>query len=161
MWVTKKDKDQAILQYLLDTRFYTQFSLYFFIFVRDKQRVLEVTDLLLESGCSLLSHHKDYSLLQSAEAWDINDGKRRLINVASLQSDALDSFYDPDFVEFLLVDFPSSVKEYMDFSESLDWCIYAFICEDDEHLIPTLLNVITWPRWSIAWMDTTETSRVI
>ena len=139
-WVTEKDKNQAIIQYLSEL----SPSKAIVLLVRDKERVMGVADLLLEAGYPLVYCHEGRTSSQNAEVWDSFSKKRYPILVASLKSDALYSFYDPRLVhpEMLLVDFPNSMQALEDLWEDL--CVpTAFISDNDEHVLFDLVNYVS------------------
>ena len=139
-WVTEKDKNQAIIQYLSEL----SPSKAIVLLVRDKERVMGVADLLLEARYPLVYCHEGRTSSQNAEVWDSFSKKRYPILVASLKSDALYSFYDPRLVhpEMLLVDFPNSMQALEDLWEDL--CVpTAFISDNDEHVLFDLVNYVS------------------
>ena len=139
-WVTEKDKNQAIIQYLSEL----SPSKAIVLLVRDKECVMGVADLLLEAGYPLVYCHEGRTSSQNAEVWDSFSKKRYPILVASLKSDALYSFYDPHLVhpEILLVDFPNSMQALEDLWEDL--CVpTAFISDNDEHVLFDLVNYVS------------------
>ena len=139
-WVTEKDKNQAIIQYLSEL----SPSKTIVLLVRDKERVMGVADLLLEAGYPLVYCHEGCTSSQNAEVWDSFSKKRYPILVASLKSDALYSFYDPHPVhpDTLLVDFPNSMQALEDLWEDL--CVLtAFISDNDEHVLFDLVNYVS------------------
>ena len=91
LWVTEKDKNQAIIQYLSEQ----PPSKSIILLVRDKERVMGVANFLMEAGYLLVYCHEGCTLSQNAEMWDSFSKKRYPILVASLKSDALYSLYDP------------------------------------------------------------------
>ena len=139
-WVTEKNKNQAIIQYLSEL----SPSKAVVLLVRDKERVMGVADLLLEAGYPLVYCHEGCTSSQNAEVWDSFSKKRYPILVASLKSDALYSFYDPRLVhpDTLLVDFPNSMQALEDLWEDL--CVpTAFISDNDEHVLFDLVNYVS------------------
>ena len=139
-WVTEKDKNQAIIQYLAES----SPSKSIILLVRDKERVMGVADLLLEAGYPLVYYHEGRTSSQNAEVWDSFSKKRYSILVASLKSDALYSFYDPHPVhpDTLLVDFPNSMQALEDLWEDL--CVpTAFISDNDEHVLFDLVDYVS------------------
>ena len=139
-WVTEKDKNQAIIQYLSEL----SPSKSIILLVRDKERVMGVADLLLEAGYPLVYCHEGRTSSQNAEVWDSFSKKRYPILVASLKSDALYSFYDPCLVhpEMLLVDFPNSMQALEDLWEDL--CVpTTFISDNDEHVLFDLVDYVS------------------
>ena len=149
LWVTEKDKNQAIIQYLSEL----SPSKAIVLLVRDKERVMGVADLLLEAGYPLVYCHEGRTSSQNAEGWDSFSKKRYPILVASLKSDALYSFYDPHPVhpDMLLVDFPNSMQALEDLWQDL--CVpTAFISDNDEHLLFDLVDYVgtsvdPYPAW--------------
>ena len=140
LWVTEKDKNQAIIQDLSEL----SPSKAIVLLVRDKERVMGVADLLLEAGYPLVYCHEGRTSSQNAEVWDSFSKKRYPILVASLKSDALYSFYDPHLAhpEMLLVDFPNSMQALEDLWEDL--CVpTAFISDNDEHVLFDLVNYVS------------------
>ena len=91
LWVTEKDKSQAIIQYLSEQP-PTKSGI---LLVRDKECVMGVANFLMEAGYPLVYCHEGRTLSQNAEMWDSFSKKRYPILVASLKSDALYSLYDP------------------------------------------------------------------
>ena len=148
-WVTEKNKNQAIIQYLSEL----SPSKAIVLFVRDKERVMGVADLLLEAGYPLVYCHEGCTSSQNAEVWNSFSKKRYPILVASLKSDTLYSFYDPHPVhpDTLLVDFPNSMQALEDLWEDL--CVpTAFISDNDEHVLFDLVNYVStsvnpYPTW--------------
>ena len=139
-WVTEKDKNRAIIQYLSEL----SPSKAIVLLVRDKERVMGVADLLLEAGYPLVYCHEGRTSSQNAEVWDSFSKKRYPILVASLKSDALYSFYDPHPVhpDTLLVDFPNSMQALEDLWEDL--CVpTAFISDNDEHVLFDLVDYVS------------------
>ena len=139
-WVTEKDKNQAIIQYLVEL----SPSKSIILLVRDKEHVMGVADLLLEAGYPLVYCHEGRTLSQNAEVWDSFSKKRYPILVASLKSDALYSFYDPHPVhpDTLLVDFPNSMQALEDLLEDL--CVpTTFISDNDEHVLFDLVDYVS------------------
>ena len=140
VWVTEKDKNQAIIQYLSEL----SPSKAIVLLVRDQERVMGVADLLLEAGYPLVYCHEGRTSSQNAEVWDSFSKKRYPILVASLKSDALYSFYDPHPVhpDMLLVDFPNSMQALEDLWEDL--CVpTAFISDNDEHVLFDLVDYVS------------------
>ena len=138
-WVTEKDKNQAIIQYLAEL----SPSKSIILLVRDKERVMGVANLLLEAGYPLVYCHEGRTSSQNAEVWDSFSKKRYPILVASLKSDALYSFYDPHPIhpDTLLVDFPHSMQALEDLWEDL--CVpIAFILDNDEHVLFDLVDYV-------------------
>ena len=139
-WVTEKDKNQAIIQYLSEL----SPSKSIILLVRDKECVMGVADLLLEAGYPLVYCHEGCTSSQNAEVWDSFSKKRYPILVASLKSDALYSIYDPCLVhpEMLLVDFPNSMQALEDLWEDL--CVpTTFISDNDEHVLFDLVDYVS------------------
>ena len=137
-WVTEKDINQAIIQYLSESP-----SKAIVLLVRDKERVMGVADHLVEAGYPLVYCHEGHASSQNAEVWGSFSKKRYRILVASLKSDALYSFYDPHPVhpDMLLVDFPNSMQALEDLWEDL--CVpTAFISDNDEHVLFDLVNYV-------------------
>ena len=137
-WVTEKDKNQAIIQYLSESP-----SKAIVLLVRDKERVMGVADHLVEAGYPLVYCHEGRTSSQNAEVWGSFSKKRYPILVASLKSDALYSFYDPHPVhpDMLLLDFPNSMQALEDLWEDL--CVpTAFISDNDEHVLFDLVNYV-------------------
>ena len=165
-WVTEKDKNQAIIQYLSEL----SPSKAIVLLVRDKERVMGVADLLLEAGYPLVYCHEGRTSSQNAEVWDSFSKKRYPILVASLKSDALYSFYDPHPVhpDMLLVDFPNSMQALEDLWEDL--CVpTAFISDNDEHVLFDLVNYVstsvdpcpTWLKQKLAELSSKTLSSVV
>ena len=139
-WVTEKDKNQAIIQYLSEL----SPSKAIVLLVRDKEHVMGVADHLLEAGYPLVYCHEGCTSSKNAEVWDSFSKKRYPILVASLKSDALYSFYDPYPVQpdTLLVDFPNSMQALEDLWEDL--CVpTAFVSDNDEHVLFDLVNYVS------------------
>ena len=90
LWVTEKDKSQAIIQYLSEQ----PPSKSIILLVQDKERVMGVANFLMEAGYPLVYCHEGCTLSQNAEMWNGFSKKRYPILVASLKSDALYSLYD-------------------------------------------------------------------
>ena len=164
-WVTEKDKNQAIIQYLSESP-----SKAIVLLVRDKERVMGVADHLLEAGYPLVYCHEGCTSSQNAEVWDSFSKKRYPILVASLKSDALYSFYDPCLVhpEMLLVDFPNSMQALEDLWQDL--CVpTAFISDNDEHVLFDLVNYVstsvdpcpTWLKWKLAELSSKTLNSVV
>ena len=165
-WVTEKDKNQAIIQYLSEL----SPSKAIVLLVRDKERVIGVADLLLEAGYPIVYCHEGRTSSQNAEGWDSFSKKRYPILVASLKSDALYSFYDPHPVhpDTLLVDFPNSMQALEDLWEDL--CVpTAFISDNDEHVLFDLVNYVstsvdpcpTWLKQKLAELSSKTLSAVV
>ena len=165
-WVTEKDKNQAIIQYLSEL----SPSKTIVLLVRDKERVMGVADLLLEAGYPLVYCHEGRTSSQNAEVWDSFSKKRYPILVASLKSDALYSFYDPRLVhpEMLLVDLPNSMQALEDLWEDL--CVpTTFISDNDEHVLFDLVNYVstsvdpcpTWLKQKLAELSSKTLSSVV
>ena len=164
-WVTEKDKNQAIIQYLAEL----SPSKSIILLVRDKERVMGVANLLLEAGYPLVYCHEGRTSSQNAEVWDSFSKKRYPILVASLKSDALYSFYDPHPVhpDTLLVDFPNSMQALEDLWEDL--CVpTAFISDNDEHVLFDLVNYVstsvdpcpTWLKQKLAELSSKTSTSV-
>ena len=165
-WVTEKDKNQAIIQYLSEL----SPSKSIILLVRDKERVMGVADLLFEAGYPLVYCHEGRTSSQNAEVWDSFSKKRYPILVASLKSDALYSFYDPCLVhpEMLLVDFPNSMQALEDLWEDL--CVpTTFISDNDEHVLFDLVDYVStsvdpcpaWLKQKLAELSSKTSTSVV
>ena len=165
-WVTEKDKNQAIIQYLSEL----SPSKSIILLVRDKERVMGVANLLLEAGYPLVYCHEGRTLSQNAEVWDSFSKKRYPILVASLKSDALYSFYDPHPIhpDMLLVDFPHSMQALEDLWEDL--CVpIAFISDNDEHVLFDLVDYVgtsvdpcpTWLKQKLAELSSKTSTSIV
>ena len=69
-WVTEKDKNQAIIQYLSESP-----SKAIVLLVRDKERVMGVADHLVEAGYPLVYCHEGRTSSQNAEVWVVSPRK--------------------------------------------------------------------------------------
>ena len=112
----KPPKNQALIQYFPEL-FYDEPII---ILLSDKQRVLEITDFLSQSGYPSVYCHEGCTSEQNAYAWQCYNEAKSSILAASLKSDAFYSFYEISYQGILLVDFSTSVQRYDDLVEILE-----------------------------------------
>ena len=114
--------------------------------------MMEIANFLFGSGYSSVYCHEGSTSVQNSYVWErYNEGKSSIL-VVSLKSDAFYSFYDASYQDILLVDFPPSVQKYDDLVESLDYRLNVFISGDHKHLLPDLVDTITYYQPMSEWL---------